>query len=217
MPIAYKKDEKLILTATPPLLQRDLVELVGKLAADPETKDRGDLAIEWRSQANPERAKPEADDREWQQWARHYDTLAWQVASIFTAASAILAGGFINARINRPDPWILATFAVAGIGLVLFQMFIVGAFRTYRYDLYKDEHTRNRESPALTIFRKPTGGPWTIYCCTAAVGTIPWVFALARVIDPRNLQMSAVGSVISAVVFFVLFLIWRWAKPPVLR
>ena len=75
----------------------------------------------------------------------------------------------------------------SGIGLVLFQMFIVGAFRTYRYDLYKDEHTRNRESPALTIFRKPTGGPWTIYCCTAAVGAIPWVFALARVITGSSL------------------------------
>jgi hypothetical protein len=123
MTIKYKIEKTLILIPEEPLSQKQLRELVANLEKDEATKNADDLAIEWRWEV-----QDDPNNREWQQWARHYDTLAWQVASIFTAASAILAGGYINARVNHLDVRVLAVLALAGVGLVLFQMFIVGRF-----------------------------------------------------------------------------------------
>jgi hypothetical protein len=199
---------KLILLPKEPLQQKDLADLHVALANDPETKDRNDLAIEWQPAAKL------GPDPEWQRWARHYDTLAWQVASIFSAASAILVGGYVNARINCPDAWLLGTLALAGIGLVLFQMFIVGAFRTYRYELYDIEKSRAPDSPALAVFRKKTGGPWAIYCVVAGCAAAPWVYALAKCIGHDD-DWHPWAMFIGGVALLVLFLIGRWARPPV--
>ena len=229
MTIAFKIEQaKLVLTPTDPLVQKDLPELVTRLASDPSTKDHGDLAVEWQPAAKPalvEPAKPLVDP-EWQQWARHYDTLAWQVTSIFTAGSAILAGGYVNARINHADGWVRGVLALAGIGLILFQMFIVGAFRKYRYELYEAVSEADPASPAISIFKKPTGGPWFIYCCVAFVATLPWLFALSKLRSGADEFLSVVvatvagarGGVaaVAGVAFFAIVGIWRWAKPPIL-
>jgi hypothetical protein len=207
MAIAHTIEQsKIVLVPTEPVVRKDLADLQAKLEKDANAKD--DLVVEWRPAT-----KPPADS-DWQHWARHYDTLAWQVSSIFTAASAILVGGYVNVRINAPyEARICATLAVAGIGLILFQMFIVGAFRTYRYELYEEERKRDDRSRALDTFRKNTGGPWAIYCCVAGVATVPWSFALAKFVQNQAALLWTV--VISVPTVAVLVLIWHWAKPPV--
>ena len=102
--------------------------------------------------------------------------------------------------------------ALAGIGLILFQMFIVGAFRTYRYELYDAEKRRDQQSPAIDLFRKPTGVPWAIYCGVAFVATWPWLFALAKL---RNGEGFVGAAVVGVAALGIIICIWLWAKPPV--
>src|SRR5262245_43381909 len=137
MPITPSIDvpkPKLILTVTGDITTADLrgvsqaidaeIQKNASIAAGGGT----DLDVEWRYPPRLPR-----NDPDWQSWARHYDTLSWQVSSIFATASVLLAGNF--AQLNRfSDPaernnLILLALAVCGLGLILFQMVIVGAFR----------------------------------------------------------------------------------------
>jgi hypothetical protein len=206
MPITYKLDPptpNVVLTPTDPLTIKSVADVADALAKDPALQGK-DLVIEWRPP--PPAARPE--DPDWKYWARHYDTLAWQVTSIFTAGSVILTGGYVNARVNYADAWIQSVLAGAGVGLILFQMFIVGTFRTYRYELYEAEKTRDPHSPALDIFRKWTGTPWVVYCVVAWVATLPWLFALWRLTPPPVFWV--VGGLATA----AQIVIGWWASPP---
>jgi hypothetical protein len=213
MPIANtieKPAPTVVLTPTEPLTVKSLSDAAAAVAAevakDPALQGT-DPRIEWRL---PTVALPE--DTDWQNWARHYDTLAWQVASIFTAASVLLANSYVNARLNDADLQILRALAACGVGLILFQMFIVGAFRTYRYDLYKAEHRRKRDSRALDSFRKWTGYPWLVYCFVAWVAIVLWLYQVSYLM-PQWDKGLVVDGIVAAVPAGV---IGYWAAPPVL-
>ena len=192
---------KVILTPTGTLTVQDVSTLAATFAQSAATYPQG-TAIEWRPDVTP------VPNPEWQHWARHYDTLAWQVSSIFTAASVILAGGYVNARVNWADSWIQSVIAVAGVGLILFQMFIVGAFRTYRYDLYK---ALDPKSPALDMYRKWTGTPWVVYCLVAWIATWPWLHAFWRLWSLELAGLVGIGVTVTLAIIGV------WATPPIIK
>lgn len=165
-----------------------------------------DPRIEWRTSpaSGPE-------DPDWKNWARHYDTIAWTVTSIFTAGSILLGNGYVTARINKADLPILRAIAGCSIGLILFQMFVVGAFRTYRYDLYRAERRRNPNSTSLEMFRQWSGTPWLVYCVVAWIAAMLWVYQLTYLASPW-LRWVIGGAVFVTV---IIGYIWYWAKPPI--
>ena len=108
------------------------------------------------------------------------------------------------------DLQILRAVAACGLGLILFQMFVVGAFRTYRYELYDAEHRSDANSRALGPFKKWSGGPWLVYCFTAWLATGLWVYQFSYLMPQWK-----VGILVAAVAAAVpVGAICYWAAPP---
>jgi hypothetical protein len=123
-----------------------------------------------------------ADDGDWKNSARHYDSLSWTVTSIFATAGVLLGGNYASAKYNHAEYGVLRALATCGIGLILFQMFVVGAFRTYRYELYSAEFKRNPASEALRPFGTWTGAVWVMFCLMAFGAVCLWSYQFSYLV-----------------------------------
>ena len=205
MPISVSVQKSVVLTHTgaPPTVAE-----LSKAAQDAaqQVGDAGlETPIEWRFSGETVAEAPE-----WRSWARHYDTVAWQVTSIFTAGSVLLGNGFVTARWIHADNGTLQAITGASIVLILFQMFIVATFRTYRYELYMSEHRRNPRAQSLEIFRRWSGNPWLVYCGVAWLALMLWIYQLSYLAN--SVIMCAVGLLATG----LLGVTCRWGRPPVL-
>jgi hypothetical protein len=104
----------------------------------------------------------------------------------------------------------LQAIAGASIALIVFQMFIVAAFRTYRYELYRMERDRSPGSDAPAVFRRWSGTPRLVYCAVAWAASVLWVYQL-RYLAPDWTWPAAVIATL------LLGIICRWAVPPTFR
>lgn len=144
--------------------------------------------------------KKRVDDSQREEWSRHYDTIHWNVISIFTPVICALAAYALSQPSNSELGY---NASRATCTLAFLSVFYVASFRKRRIDLHADI-----DSDFLKTMIKGNKSQWlsTWNLFVLLFGTVVWLTG-------RQIGLQQPFShIVVGIELFAIFLCWIWAR-----